>query len=154
MSKDKRSFFEKLTGTYKEDEEQGLELNNLQGAGKNFMEEVEQENEEGQLTVDVYQNPNEIIIQAIVAGVKPEDLDISITQDMVTLRGKREDGRRIERENFFYQELYWGSFTRSILLPQEIDPDEAEAVLKNGLLTVKLPKLDKERVQKVKIKSE
>jgi len=154
MSKDKRSFFEKLTGTYKEDEEQGLELNNLQGAGKSFMEEVEQENEEGQLTVDVYQNPNEIIIQAIVAGVKPEDLDISITQDMVTLRGKREDGRRIERENFFYQELYWGSFTRSILLPQEIDPDEAEAVLKNGLLTVKLPKLDKERVQKVKIKSE
>ncbi len=150
MSKDKRSFFEKLTGAYKEDKEDEKEP----VAVKSFMEEVEQENEEGQLTVDVYQNPTEIVIQAIVAGVKPEDLDISITQDMVTLRGKREDGRRIERENFFYQELYWGSFTRSILLPQEIDPDEAEAVLKNGLLTIKLPKLDKERVQKVKIKSE
>jgi HSP20 family protein len=147
MSKDGRSFFEKLTGTHKEDEEEP-------GAVKSFMEEVEQENEEGQLTVDVYQNPTEIVIQAIVAGVKPEDLDISITQDMVTLKGKREDGRRIERENFFYQELYWGSFTRSILLPQEIDPDESEATLKNGLLTIKLPKLDKERVQKVKIKSE
>jgi HSP20 family protein len=148
MSKDKRSFFEKLTGTHKEDEE---EQNVIE---KSFMKEVELENEEGQLTVDVYQNPAEIIIQAIVAGVKPEDLDISITQDMVTLRGKREDSRRIERENFFYQELYWGSFTRSILLPQEIDPDEAEATLKNGLLMVKLPKLDKERIQKVKIKSE
>jgi HSP20 family protein len=148
MSKDKRSFFEKLTGTHKEDEEK------QDVKGKSFMEEVEQENEEGQLTVDVYQNPAEIVIQAIVAGVKPEDLDISITQDMVTLRGKREDSRRIERENFFYQELYWGSFTRSILLPQEVDPDDAEATLKNGLLTIKLPKLDKERVQKVKIKSE
>jgi len=147
--KDKRSFFEKLTGTHKEDEEE----QNI-GAGKSFMEEVEQENEEGQLTVDVYQSPAEIVIQAIVAGVKPEDLDVSITQEMVTLRGKREDSRRIERENFFYQELYWGSFSRSILLPQEIDPDEAEATLKNGLLTIKLPKLDKERVQKVKIKSE
>ena len=149
MSKDKRSFFEKLTGTHKENEEE----QNID-AGKSFMEEVEQENEEGQLTIDVYQSPSEIVIQAIVAGVKPEDLDISITQDMVTLRGKREDGRRIERENFFYQELYWGSFTRSILLPQEVDPDDAEATLKNGLLTIKLPKLDRERVQKVKIKSE
>jgi len=148
MSKDKRSFFEKLTGTNEEEEEeQGV-------ASKTFMEEVEQENEEGQLTVDVYQNPTEIVIQAIVAGVKPEDLDISITQEMVTLKGKREDSRRIERESFFYQELYWGSFARSILLPQEVDPDEAEATLKNGLLTIKLPKLDKERVQKVKIKSE
>jgi len=147
MSKDKRSFFEKLTGGSKEEEQE-------EEPSKTFMEEVEQENEEGQLTVDVYQSPTEIVIQAIVAGVKPEELDISITQDMVTLKGKREDSRRIERENFFYQELYWGSFTRSILLPQEVDPDEAEAVLKNGLLTIKLPKLDKERVQKVKIKSE
>jgi len=146
----KRSFFEKLTGSYKDDE--GDELEPV--VNRSFIDEVESENEEGQLTVDVYQTPNEIIIQAIVAGVKEEDLDVSITQDMVTLRGKREDGRRVERENFFYQELYWGSFTRSILLPQEVDPDEAEAVLKNGLLTIKLPKLDKERVQKVKIKKE
>jgi HSP20 family protein len=150
----KRSFFEKLTGTYKEDEEE-IETKSFPVAGsKTFMDEVEAENEEGQLTVDVYQTPNEIIIQAIVAGVKEEDLDVSITQDMVTIRGKREDGRRVERDNFFYQELYWGSFTRSILLPQEIDPDDAEAVLKNGLLTVRLPKLDKERIQKVKIKKE
>lgn len=144
----KRSFFEKLTGTYKDEGEVEPAVN------KSFIDEVEAENEEGQLTVDVYQTPDEIIIQAIVAGVKEEDMDISITQDMVTLRGKREDGRRIEEGNFFYQELYWGSFSRSILLPQEIDPDEAEAILKNGLLTIHLPKLDKGRVQKVKIKKE
>jgi HSP20 family protein len=104
--------------------------------------------------VDVYQTPTDIIIQTIVAGIKPDDLDVTLTQDMVTIKGKREDSRRLEKENFFYQELYWGSFSRSILLPQEVDPDEAEATLKNGLLTIKLPKLDKERVQKIKIKGE
>ena len=96
----------------------------------------------------------EIIIKTMVAGVKPEDLDVSITRDMVTIKGKREDSRRIENENFFFQELYWGSFSRSILLPQEIDTDEAEATMKSGILTIKLPKIDKERVQKVKIKGE
>lgn len=149
----KRSFFEKLTGSYsEEEEEQNIRPTTL--ANKGFLEGVEEEMEEAQLTVDVYQTPADIIIQAIVAGVKPEDLDVSITQEMITIKGKREDIRRMEKDNFFYQELYWGSFGRTILLPQEIDPDEAEATLKNGVLTIKLPKLDKERVQKIKIKGE
>lgn len=146
----KKSFFERLTGSHKEEEETKLDVL----SDKSFIKEVEEENEEGQLTVDVFQNPTEIIIQAIIAGVRPEDIDVSITRDMITIKGKREDSRRIERENFFFQELYWGSFSRSILLPQEIDPDEAEAIMKNGILTIKLPKIDKERVQKVKIKGE
>jgi HSP20 family protein len=143
----KRSFFERLTGGHNEKIEDEEEIS----LSKDF---IGGENEEAQLTVDVYQTPTDILIQAIVAGVKPEDLDVSITQDMITIKGKREDSRRLEKENFFYQELYWGSFSRSILLPQEIDPDEAEATLKNGVLTIKLPKLDKERVQKLKIKGE
>lgn len=147
----KRSFFEKLTGTYKNEED---DIQVPPPSSRSFLEEVEQENEEGQLTVDVYQGPDDIIIQAFVAGLGPGDLDISITREMVTIRGKREDSRRIERDNFFYRELYWGSFTRSVLLPQEVDPDEAEAVLKNGLLTIKLPRLDKEKMQKIKIKGE
>ncbi len=148
----KRSFFEKLTGSYKEDEDEEFSVSDP--APKNFLSEVEQENEEGQLTVDVFQGPNEITVQAFVAGLGSGDLDVSITREMVTIRGKREDRRRIERENFFYQELYWGTFTRSILLPQEVDPDEAEAVLKDGLLTIKLPRLDKEKTQKLKIKGD
>ncbi len=115
---------------------------------------MEENNEEGQLTVDVFQNPNEIIIKAMVAGVKPDDLDVSITQDMITIRGKREESHRVEKENYFYQELYWGAFSRSILLPQEVDPDESEATIKNGILIIKLPKLDKERIQKLKVKNE
>jgi HSP20 family protein len=73
---------------------------------------------------------------------------------MITLRGKRDDLRRIEKSNFFYQELYWGAFSRSFLLPQEVDSDEAEASIKGGILTIKLPKVDKGRIQKLKIRGE
>jgi HSP20 family protein len=103
--------------------------------------------------VDVYQTPTHIIIKAMIAGVKPEDLDVSITRDMVTLRGKRERHTEGTAGDFFFSELYWGSFTRTIVLPQEIDIEEAEAAEKHGLLTLRLPKLDKGRQAKLKVKS-
>jgi HSP20 family protein len=108
---------------------------------------------EGQLTVDVYQTADEIIIKAIVAGVRPEDLDVSITRDMVTIRGKREDLHEVSDENYFYRELYWGSFSRTILLPQEVEVEEAEAIEKHGLLTLRLPKIDKAKQTKLKVKA-
>lgn len=152
MPKDNRSFFERLTGSYSSGED---EITPAAFSKREMANEHEPEQaEEGQLTVDVYQTPTDIIVQAFVAGIKPEELDISITQDMITLCGKREDARRIERENFFYQELYWGTFSRSILLPQEVDADKAEASVKGGIVTVRLPKIDKGRVQKLKIKGE
>ena len=161
MSTNKRSFFERLTGSYNDNPESEEFARAPDGAaarrpsiGETFANEIEESNEEGQLTVDAYETPSEIIIQSIVAGIRLEDLDVSITQDMVTIRGKRLDTRRAEDHDFFYKELYWGNFGRTILLPQEIDPDEAEATLKNGLLTIRLEKLDKERVQKLKIKNE
>ena len=112
------------------------------------------ESEEGQLTVDVFQNANDIIIQSTIAGIKPDDLDVSITRDMVTIKGKRQKSHSVTKDDYFYQELYWGSFSRSILLPQEIDTESAEASIKNGMLTVKLPKIDKDRTQKIKVKTE
>jgi len=145
----KKSFFEKLTGSHhaddKEREIEKMESNN------DWMEE---NNEEGQLTVDVYQTTNDIFVKAIVAGLKPDDLDITITRDMVTIRGSREESHRIEEDDYFCQELYWGAFSRSVLLPQEVNPDEAEATTKNGLITIKLPKLDKKRIQKLKVKGD
>ena len=111
------------------------------------------EEEEGQLTVDVYQTPAEIIVQTMVAGVRPEDLTITISRDMITIKGKREENRTISEDNFFLQELYWGSFSRTILLPEEIDPDEAEAIEKHGMLIIKLPKIDKEKKTSLRIKS-
>lgn len=111
------------------------------------------EETEGQLTLDVYQTPNEIVIKTPVAGVKDRDLDVEISSDMIKIRGKREREERVDKENYFHQELYWGSFSRSVILPTEIDENKAEATLKDGILTVRLPKLKKEETKKLKIKT-
>jgi len=108
---------------------------------------------EGQLSVDVYQTPDDIVIRAHVAGVRPDELDISITRDMITIKGKREDVQEVEDNNYFYKELYWGSFSRTILLPQEIEVEEAIATEKHGLLILRLPKVDKEKQTRLKVKS-
>ncbi len=152
---EKRSFFERLTGSVKIDETRDpvhLKPANL-GSSRVLPAAVETE-EEAQLTVDVWQTPDEIVVQSIVAGVKPEDLDVSISQDNITISGRREKAKEVVGSDYFYQELYWGAFSRSILLPQEIDPDESEATIKNGLLSIRLPKLDKTKIQKLKIKNE
>ena len=117
------------------------------------MEEVDPDMEEGELSVDVYQTANEIIIEAMVAGVKPEDLHLSITRDMVTVKGRRDGNTQVTHDDYFYKELYWGTFTRTILLPHEVEIEEAEAVEKHGLLIIRLPKVDKARQTKLKVKS-
>ena len=107
----------------------------------------------GELSVDVYNHENQILIQAMVAGVKPDSLEVTIGRDMVMIKGKREDTRKINDEDFYVRELYWGAFARTIALPEEIDPDLAEAVEKFGLLTLKLPKIDKNKKTNLKVKS-
>lgn len=107
----------------------------------------------GELAVDVYQTPTHIVIKAMIAGVKPDDLDVSITRDLVTIRGKRERHTEGTAGDFFFQELYWGAFSRTIVLPQEVEIEEAEATEKHGLLVIRLPKLDKGRQAKLKVKS-
>ncbi|OHA04276.1 MAG: hypothetical protein A3J58_03425 [Candidatus Sungbacteria bacterium RIFCSPHIGHO2_02_FULL_52_23] len=109
--------------------------------------------EEGELTVDIYDKGDAIVIQSTVAGVKPEDLDVSITSDSVTIRGKREAHEEVKEENYYYKELFWGTFSRSVILPEEIEDDMAEASLKHGLLTIRLPKKRRGVVQKLKVKS-
>jgi len=143
----KRSFFEKLTGSVSLSNEMENESPNTRE--ENWMNSA---SEEGELNVDVYQNQNEIIIKTMVAGVKPEDLDVAISRDMVTLKGKRENERTVADDDYFHKELYWGSFSRTIVLPQEIDVDAAEAVEKHGLLIIKLPKLDKNRQTRLKVR--
>jgi len=108
--------------------------------------------EEGELTVDIYDMGDDIVIQSTVAGVKPEDLDVSITHETVSIRGKREKIQEMQEKHYYYQELFWGTFSRTVILPEEIDPDTAEASLKHGLLTLCLPKKKKGVVQKLKVK--
>ena len=107
--------------------------------------------EEGQLTVDVYQTGSDIIIKSTIAGVSPDDMDISITNDMVTIKGHRKTEEEVKQSDYYYRELYWGGFSRSIILPEEIDADHAKASMKNGVLTLKLPKLSKSKTKRIKI---
>ncbi|MBU6500221.1 MAG: Hsp20/alpha crystallin family protein [Patescibacteria group bacterium] len=109
---------------------------------------------EGQLTIDVYQTPADIVVESAVAGVKPEDIDINVTNDSVTIRGERHREKEVKDDDYFYQECYWGRFARSVVLPQEVDPESAEVVFKNGILTVRLPKLNRKKSKKLKVRVE
>jgi len=174
MTNEKQSFFEKLTGAVSYDdappENKPLSENN-----NVFLEEHEDEpaatdqntserehaeewfdeigSHEGQLTIDVYQTPTHIVVQAPMAGVKSEDVDVSINNDMITIRGKRHQKNEIGDDNYYYRELFWGPFSRSVLMPDEVDSSRTEASFKNGLLTVKMPKVNKDGVKQVKIQA-
>lgn len=158
MAKEKkRSFFERLTGGVKITDEDKAESTKLpikeDSENGNDPWESEHEETEGELALDVYQTNSDIIVHTFVAGVKPEDLEINITRDMLTIRGRRQETRVVNETDFFSRELYWGAFSRTVSLPQEIDPEEAEAVERHGLLTIRLPKIDKNRRSNIKVKS-
>ena len=106
---------------------------------------------EGQLTIDVYQTPMDIVIKSTIAGVNPEDLDITITNDMVTIKGKREKDEEIRTDDYYYQECYWGAFSRSVILPVDVEAEKADASMKNGILTIRLPKIEKIKTRKIKV---
>ena len=146
----KKSFFEKLTGIVRADDENNEE--ELEEQVEVEIEETEMETE-GQLAIDMYQTPSDIVVKTMIAGVKQEDLDVSITRDMVVIKGKREESNDTVGNDYFHKELYWGSFSRTIILPQEIDVDESDATNKNGLLIIKMPKIDKHRQAKLKIRT-
>jgi len=106
---------------------------------------------EGQLAIDVYQTDEKIIIKSTIAGAKPEDLKISLHHDLLTIKGKREMSEEIEEENYLYRECYWGSFSRSIILPAEVDAKKVEAEIENGVLTITLHKTNPGQIE-VKVK--
>lgn len=108
-----------------------------------YDEELE---EEGQLSVDVYQDKSNIIIKSTIAGVEPEDIDITFDNDMITVRGKRKKDLTVDEGDYFYQECYWGSFSRSIILPVEVQEEKIKATIKNGVLTITLPKAKRKDV--------
>ena len=108
---------------------------------------------EGKLTVDVYETDSEIIIQSAVAGVKAEDLDIFVEDDVLEIRGVRECPEEVEGANYFYQECYWGPFSREVILPKEVDNSKIKASMKTGVLVITLPKIEKEKKTKITLKT-
>lgn len=113
---------------------------------------AEQSEEGGELALDVYQDKDNVIVKSTIAGVKPADLDITLTDNMVTIKGERKQEQEIQDNDYYAQECYWGRFYRSFSLPVEVDVDKAQADLKDGMLTIVLPKFSKSKTKKVKIK--
>lgn len=161
MAKEKKSFFERITGAkkiedegestpvYSDDEEAEMIMNTNTASPT---EENWPSDAEGQLTIDVYQTENDVVIKSTIAGVKPEDLDVAINNDMITIKGERKNEEVVENENYYYQECYWGSFSRSVVLPVDVIADKAEASLKNGILTIRLPKADTTKAKKIQVR--
>lgn len=163
----KPSFLERLTGNQSSDDyDRILDEDHQFGEDDDLAveEDVEEDTweegdesthsqQEGELPVDMYQTDDMIVIRALVAGVSPTELEISITRDMVTVRGVREEYQEARDDGYFHRELFWGSFSRTLLLPEEVAIDEAEAQEKHGLLEIKLPKLDKHRSTQLKVRS-
>lgn len=97
---------------------------------------------EGELVVDVFETNSDFVVLATIAGVQIKDIDISLEKDMMVIKGQRPDPHDHPEKKYFYQECYWGPFSRKIILPENIDIDEADAQMDKGVLTVKIPKVE------------
>jgi HSP20 family protein len=106
---------------------------------------------EGQLAVDVYQTKESVVIKAPIAGVDPRNLEVAIAEDVVTIRGERVEENTVSREDYYVAECYWGAFSRSIIMPVSVNADKAEASLKNGVLSIAIPKIVQDKVKKIKV---
>ena len=149
MAKERRSLFERLTGSVSTNEE--YEFEDLAQTTPKGLPEREEE-PTGELAVDVYQTPTHLIIKAMIAGVRPEDLDISFTNDTITIRGLRKKGMKVKDEDYFYNECYWGGFSRSIILPVDVQEDKIDAKMENGILTITIPKNTKPTSRSIPVK--
>lgn len=154
----KRSLFERLSGGADDfdsfdDEVRAPAVRKQVTAATPVARETEEAPADGQLPVDVYQTANEIVIRTFIAGVRADEMNVSISRDMVVIEGAREEHEQITDSDFFIRELFWGSFARTILLPEEIDVDASVASAKDGFLTITMPKLDKKRQTKLRVKA-
>jgi len=174
MNNTRKSFLQRLTGSFHDDDdaiEKMKQVNrksfsklNSKNDDEDEIEEMEieefmDEDEEtpvtveGQLGIDLFETPVEIIVKTMIPGVRKEDIDISLSRDMLTIRGERKDEKTIADDDYHYRELYWGTFSRTVKLPHEVDIDKADASESQGMLTIRLPRVDRERKVGIKVKN-
>ena len=130
------------------------EFLNDEEVSSDWLGEEDAEAVEGQLAVDVYQTKENVVIKAPIAGVDPRNLEVAIAEDVVTIRGERVEESVVSKEDYYVAECYWGAFSRSIIMPVSVNADKAEASLKNGVLTIKLPQTPEAqaKVRKIAVK--
>ena len=152
------SFFKRLAGSLKADPEElelsddGIDRDELIDSDEAGVLEDEAYSAGGELAVDVYDDGDALFVKTMTAGVRKEDLEIVLSREQVSIRGSRYDDLSPSDEHYVYQELYWGNFNRTIDLPEEVDIDHAEASEQHGLLTLRLPKIDRHRETSLKVK--
>ncbi|MCL5011797.1 MAG: Hsp20/alpha crystallin family protein [Patescibacteria group bacterium] len=159
-----KEFFEQLAGVKAENDEVEAELVRASKVAavaegeeavvttKNGFADVGFDDAEGHLLIDVYHNAETITIESAIAGVESDDLDISITPESVVIKGTRNRKEKVHKNDYLHQECFWGKFSRSVILPQEIDPDKAQASLKDGVLKIVLPKIHRGQGKKIRVK--
>jgi HSP20 family protein len=174
MNNTRKSFIQRLTGSFREDEEEAvakMSQVNRNSYGKLNVEDMDEDDDpkdhdieideddempvtvEGQLGIDLFETPVEVIVKTMIPGVRKEDIDISLSRDMLTIRGERKDEKTISDDDYHYRELYWGTFSRTVKLPHEVDIDRADATESQGMLTIRLPRVDRERRASIKVKN-
>lgn len=109
------------------------------------------EDPKGQLVVDVYETENELIVQSAIAGVKNNEIDISLEEDILVIKGERQNPSKDENKKYFLEECYWGPFSKEIILPREIDTLKIDAKIKSGILTVRMQKIERAKNKKISI---
>ena len=153
MVKDKQSFFEKISGGKKTSlaaEEADKDNLSIKVRERKTKEEDSNEPQEGQLAVDVYETNSEIVVESIIGGVNSGDINISVLENVLTIKGIRQKSADAsENVNYFVSECFWGNFSRSIILPCEVDADAVKAVIKKGVLKIILPKLVGGKTKKI-----
>lgn len=157
MMKEKQSFFEKISGSSRF-------ARGETGGKKTFLkvEDVDENNsslkaaeeskevQEGQLAVDVYETNSSIVVESIIGGVNPDNINVSVSNNVLTIKGIREKSIDMaENINYFVSECFWGPFSRSIILPCEVDIDSIKAGIKKGVLKITLPKLVGSKTKKI-----
>jgi HSP20 family molecular chaperone IbpA len=106
----------------------------------------------GQLTVDIYHTPSDIVVESALAGARPEDIDVVVATDSISINGLRRRGLESSDAEYLHQECYWGKFTRSIILPEEVDPENASVKFKDGILSVRMPKTNRKKTRKLEVR--
>lgn len=150
------SFFEKLKENSPQKEQEKTAVPKKEEKKKETAQVKEKKNlpsPDGQLVIDVYQTDQELVIRSAIAGIKSEDLEITAESDAILIKGARKNPSEEEKKNYFYQECYWGPFSRKIILPIEAETSKLEATMKDGILTIRIPKIQKEKKKTIVIKS-
>ena len=109
--------------------------------------------QDGELVVDVFETDEHFVVLAAIAGIQIKDIDISLEKDMMVIKGNRNDPHTHSGKKYYAQECYWGPFSKKIVLPENINIDEADAQMDKGVLTVKIPKMDEGSTEKLGVKA-